>query len=414
MENHRARQQRKTEMVRYWAAIVACLLMGAPLLPAAPETLSAPNSAIPSSYFGLHMHHLNFPAPTTPWPNMPIPEWRMWDAAVSWPQLEPVKGQWHFERLDLYVSLAQQHGTHMLLPLAYSPNWATGRPEVTIPPKNMEDWRNYVRTVVSRYKGRIQAYEIWNEPNLGDFWLGTVDQMVTLTKEATAIIRSVDPQAIIVSASPTAEWGIPWFVEFVKKGGVQYADVVGYHFYAYPPAAPPEAMVAVIRRVQQIMAENGLGNKPLWNTETGWIRPAVMESDEMGAAFLARSYIVAWAAGVQRFYWYAWDNKLMAIVTYKEDEHKVTPAGNAYQVIQQWLVGATMRSCQSGADHTWTCELNRSGKKEWIVWNPDGNRKFDVPGSWRVKTATPLLQEGGAFTGSSIDIGPLPLLLIGR
>ena len=405
---------RGNDMARFCAAILILILTGAQITSAVPESMHTPNVAIPSSYFGLHIHHLNFPVPTTPWPSMPVPEWRLWDAAVSWPELEPAKGQWHFERLDLYVSLAQQHGTHMLLPLAYTPQWASGRPGVTAPPRNIEDWRNYVKAVVSRYKGRIQAYEVWNEPNLGDFWSGTTDQMVTLTKEASEVIRSVDPQAIIVSPSCTAEWGLPWFLEFVKKGGAQYTDVVGYHFYASPPSAPPEAMVPVIRRVQQIMAENGLGSKPLWNTETGWIKPSTMESDEMAAAFLARSYIVAWAAGVQRFYWYAWDNISMAIVTYREAEHQVTPAGNAYKVIQQWLVGATMVNCAETADHTWVCELNRSGKKQWIVWNPQGNRKFDVPATWRVKTVTPLLHDQISLTGSSIDIGTVPLLLTGK
>lgn len=402
------------QMARFCAGILFLILMVRQLTPATPADLQTPNVIIPSSYFGLHIHHLDYPVPTTPWPSMPIPEWRLWDAAVNWPNLEPSKGQWQFDRLDLYVSLAKQHGTGLLLPLSYSPSWASGKPEMTAPPKDLEDWRNYVKTVVSRYKGRIQGYEMWNEPNLSDFWSGSMDQMLTLTKEASEIIRSLDPQAIIVSAAPTAEWGIPWFTEFVKKGGVQSADVVGYHFYGTPPSAPPEAMVPVIRRVQQVMAENGLGSKPLWNTETGWLVPAKMESEEMAAAFLARAYIVAWAAGVQRFYWYAWDNRSLAIVTYKEAERQVTPAGNAYKIIEQWLVGATMVSCTENADRTWTCQLNRSGKKEWIVWNSQGDRKFAVPAAWHVKTVMPLLHDRVSLTGSSIDIGPVPMLLTGQ
>src|SRR5580658_6509043 len=91
-------------------------------------------------------------------------------------------------------------------------------------PANLDDWRTYVRTVVSRYKGRIEAYEIWNEPNLRDFWTGTLDQMLTLTKEASQIIHSVDPKALVVSPSATADYGIPWLSEFLNKGGGQYVD----------------------------------------------------------------------------------------------------------------------------------------------------------------------------------------------
>ena len=408
-------------MPRFCGRIPFLILIGALLGATFAAELQTPKVVIPDSYFGLHIHHLAYPVPT-PWPNMPVPQWRLWDADVTWPDLEPSKGQWRFEKLDAYVSLAQQHGTGILLPLGGSPRWASARPSVpsnyypgfTAEPLDIEDWRTFVRTVASRYKGRIQAYEIWNEPNLREFWTGTTDQMLTLTKEASQIIRSVDSNAIVVSPAATADYGIPWVAEFVKKGGGQYVDVIGFHFYVNPHTLPPEDMVPVIQRVRQVMADNGLANKPLWNTETGWLEPARFDSDELAAGFLARAYILSWAAGVQRFYWYAWDNRSLAIVTYKEDAHTVTPAGNAYKVTEQWLVGARIDGCTESADHSWTCQLNRSGKKEWIVWNSQASRKFDVPGAWRVESATPLLHDRRSLNGASIEIGPAPTLLTGR
>jgi hypothetical protein len=390
-------------------------------LSAAAEDLPTPTAIIPEIYFGLHIHHLDLPTPT-PWPSMPVPEWRLWDAGVNWPNLEPNKGQWQFDRLDRYVSLAQQHGTGLLLPLGGSPNWASARPQVpsnyspgfTAEPANLDDWRVYVTTVATRYKGRIQAYEIWNEPNLKDFWSGTINQMVTLTKEASEIIHSVDPHAIVVSPSATAVFGLRWFSEFLQAGGGRFVDVIGYHLYVDPPTKAPEDLVPLIQRVRQVMADNNLGSIPLWNTESGWLNPARFDSDEVAAGFLARAYILAWAAGVQRFYWYAWDNRSMAIVTYKEDEHLVTPAGHAYNVMEQWLVGARMDGCTESADHTWTCQLNRTGKKEWIVWNTQGNQEFDVPAAWHVGSVTPLLHGQRSLDRSRIDIGPAPTLLTGR
>src|SRR5580704_1657284 len=63
---------------------------------------------IPQSLFGMHIHRANS---TTPWPSIPIGEWRLWDAYVTWPYLEPHKGQFRFDTLDAYVSLARQHNT---------------------------------------------------------------------------------------------------------------------------------------------------------------------------------------------------------------------------------------------------------------------------------------------------------------
>jgi hypothetical protein len=366
--------------------------------------LRTPTEVIPLSYFGLHFHHLNG---ETPWPKMDVPEWRIWDAYVTWHDLEPYRGQWRFERLDGYVALAEQHGTGILLPLGMSPAWASARPPAdNAEPANIDDWRTFVRTVVTRYKGRIQAYEIWNEPNLKTFWTGTMDQMVALTKEASAIIHSVDPKALVVSPSVTATYGTPWLADFLKKGVGQYVDVIGYHFYITPKM--PEDLPAFIQTVRQILADNGLSNKPLWDTETGWLQPSHFDSDEIAAGILARAYILVWASGVQRFYWYAWDNRHVTVQTTKED-HTVTPAGYAYKVVMEWLAGAQMDGCSENAG-TWTCRLNRSGKKEWIVWSPQGNRKFDLPKEWGVKTVTPLLHDAHS-SSPTIQISPIPTLL---
>jgi hypothetical protein len=406
-------------MARFCCRILFLTFLGALLGSTFASDLQAPKLAIPTSYFGMHIHHLAYPVPT-PWPNVSVPQWRLWDANVTWADLEPSKSRWRFEKLDTYVSLAQQHGTGILLTLGGSPTWASARPQLasnyyrgfTAEPANIEDWRTYVRTVVSRYKGRIQAYEIWNEPNLTDYWSGSTDQMLTLTKEASQIIHNVDPNALVVSPSATAAYGVPWLAEFLKKGGGQYVDVIAFHFYVDPHTLPPEDMLPIIQRVQQVLADNGLANKPVWNTETGWLPPAKFDSDELAAGFLARAYILSWAASVQRFYWYAWDNNgYVAIITYKEDAHTVTPAGHAYAIIQQWLVGASMNRCTESADHTWTCQLNRTGKSQWIVWNAQGNRKFNIPAAWKVKSLTPLLSEHKSLSSTTIDVGPIPVLL---
>jgi hypothetical protein len=396
--------------IRSWLQ-VSILILALLYSPVFAADLHPPAATIPATYFGLHMHHLFEPTPT-PWPSVPVPTWRLWDAGnVNWWYLEPSKGQWQFATLDRYVSLAQEHHSSVLLNLGNTPAWASPAQHPNAPPANIEDWRAHVRAVATRYKGRIQAYEIWNEPNIRDFWSGTPEQLVVLTREAYQIIHSVDPQAIVVSPSATAAYGIPWLQEFLEKGGGQYVDVIGFHFYVDPHTLAPEDMVPLIEQVHELLKANGVDNKPLWNTESGWLPPAKFDSDELAAGVLARAYVLAWAAGVQRFYWYAWDNRLMAIVTYREAEHKITPAGSAFGIMQEWLVGAQMDVCTENSEHDWTCELNRSGKKEWIVWNPKRNRKFNVPETWQVKSVTPLLQDRYSLNGSSIDIGPVPVLL---
>ena len=153
--------------------------------------------------------------------------------------------------------------------------------------------------------------------------------------------------------------GVDWLSQFLQMGGGQYVDVIGYHFYVAPQ--PPEAMIPLIERVKQVTAENGVGDKPLWNTECAWPSPRPFPSEDLAAGYLARAYILNWAAGVQRFYWYAWDNHIFDVTqTTRQDNQTLTPAGRAYGIIQKWLVGARVDTCSEASDQTWTCQLTRN------------------------------------------------------
>jgi hypothetical protein len=370
----------------------------------------------------MHIHHLISPnrmIPATPWPSINVPEWRLWDAGVTWPDLEPSRGQWRFGTLDKSVEMAEQHHTEVMLTLGFTPQWASARPQEksgynpgwAAEPRDIEDWRQFVQTVATRYKGRIRFYEIWNEPNLRNhYWTGSVEQMIALVHTARDIIKSIDRTSIIVSPSAAGAPGIPWFSDFLRQGGGQYIDVIGFHFYVSP--SPPETMLPLIQEVRQIMVENGVGDKPLWNTESGWSGPKPFPSEDLGAAYLARAYILNWAAGVQRLYWYAWDNHgWVSLETTESDSRALRPAGRAYSILQNWLVGSRIMGCASNADHTWSCELNRDGSPQWVVWSPDGTKQFVLPVSWHVRTVTPLLDETHDLNTPSVVINPMPQLL---
>lgn len=363
----------------------------------------------------MHIHHAGG---TTAWPSVPVPEWRLWDARVSWPQIEPHKSQWDFRTLDAYLALAKEHDSDVLLPLGLSPQWASARPTeksayqpgFAAEPSDTELWRDYVTRVVTHCKGRVRTYEIWNEPNYKPFFTGDTDTMVDLTRQAYQIIHRIDPDARVVSPAATTNNGVDWLSTFLSHGGNQYVDIIGFHFYSAPQ--PPEAMIPLIEKVRQAMNDHGAGDKPLWNTESGWGQPKPFPSDDLAAAYVARAYILNWAAGVQRLYWYAWDNHAwVSLQTTSADSQTPTPAGRAYGIIQQWLVGAQMGACDEDASHTWTCALTRNDVPEWIVWNSNGATLFSIPAGWRAANATPLLGAQHPLSGVTLEINQVPQLL---
>jgi hypothetical protein len=402
---------------RYLLVLLSVALLsffGVPVSSAAK--LPTPSATIPPTFFGMHVHRGLIPER---WPKVKFHGWRLWDAFVSWPDLEPSKGAWQFDTLDRYVALAEKKQVEILLPLGLSPTWASargnepsiyGKPGYAAEPADLNDWRNYVRTVAQRYRGRIRHYEIWNEPNLKGFYTGSVPQMLTLAREAYVILKEVDPSIVVVSPSATgADNGPLWLKEYLAGGGGRYADIIGYHLYVSPHA--PEAMVPLAGKVKSIMKSQGI-NKPLWNTEAGWGKNKTFANADEQAAYVARSFILNWASGVDRFYWYAWDNKDWTSLRMTSDAYNPTPAATAYAELQKWLVGAQMSSCLPDSKGVWSAQITRgAGYTGWIIWSDD-NRQLSIPESWGVRRMRDLKGGRRDLTGSSrVGIGPSPLLL---
>lgn len=399
-----------------------------------PDTAQAP---VPPTYFGLHIHRAVQTQPwlphgdkLTPWPAVKFGSWRLWDAYVAWPSLEPERGKWNFSTLDKYVAMARLTGVELLLPLGLSPAWASARPEEpsgyrpgnAAEPRDIEDWRNYVHTVASRYKGRIRVYELWNEVNYPHFYSGSPEKLLDLARVAYETIKAIDPAAIVVSPSVTGGGRhLKWFDGYLAKGGGNYADVIGYHFYV--PKDAPEAMLPLIREVQGIMRKHGQGHKPLWNTETGWwianrvesartkaVNPDWRKLDgDLAAAYVARALILARAEGVGRFYWYAWDNIDMGMIEAGSLELK--PAAKAYDSVARWLVGGVLHGCERNG-HIWTCTLaHDSGALARLLWSAGDPFELSVPGSWGVSAIERLDGSISPIVGGKIRIGPAPVLL---
>ena len=355
------------------------------------------SSIVKAEYFGLHIHRAVSMAANEPesvWPAGEHWSWRMWDAGVAWTDLQPRRDAWYFARLDALCERARAKHVKLLLTLGLTPGWASARPLEPsnyglgnqAPPADLEDWRRYVDTIAKRYRGQIEAYEIWNEPNLPGFYSGTPEQLVDLARVAYLTVKAVDPSAVIVTPSATGiPGGLRWLTQYLAAGGDRYDDVVGFHFYVTP--RDPENMLAAIDTVRAVLAHTKSRSLPLWNTETGWLlqnhdlavlprgAPGSFGSrvldDTTGAAFVARALIIGRCGSLARFYWYAWDNRRMGLT--EADGKHVKAEASAFLAVQNWLVGANVVSCARTKNGVWIVRLTQGGDRHAaIVWSTTG------------------------------------------
>lgn len=187
----------------------------------------------------------------------------------AWQDIEgAAKGSFNWGNADQAVFAANGKGIDLLARLDNAPNWAApgcNNPSKKQmgPAKNMQDWVDFLGAFVTRYKGRVRAYEIWNEPNLAREWCGrppNPSEYAALLKASYSKIKSIDPSAIIISAglTPTTQSNaeaIPdqQFVEqmYSAMGNRSdgYFDVLGVHAPGFK--APPETSPDDIARNPQ-------------------------------------------------------------------------------------------------------------------------------------------------------------------
>ena len=354
---------------------------------------------VPVSYFGLHIHNAD---KAENWPVFQFNAWRLWDAYVSWPHIQPTKNQWNFAKLDGFVERAQLEGISLLLPLGLSPTWASARPEESsaykrlgwaAEPSNIEYWKRYVEKTMRRYKGKITYYEIWNEPNLKRFFSGSVKSMVDLTCTAKQIAWSVDPKIKIVSPGATRmNSGVSWLNTFFEYGGADCIDIVGFHFYVNAHDEP-EKMVKYAQMVRKVMKNFNVGSKPLWNTETGWyfahaeggphIRYRVLSLDN-SASYLMRAFILGAGLGFERFFWFSWNSRKMGGLI-EPNSKKPKKAAYAFATIRRWLSGSVISPCKEHS-RIWTCAIEFPDKQHGIIaWVTKGTSQLSAR-KWGVDT----------------------------
>ncbi|MDO8671272.1 MAG: hypothetical protein Q7O66_07555 [Dehalococcoidia bacterium] len=213
----------------------------------------------------------------------------------AWEEIEPSKDRFWDERyrkstwdkFDEAVSLSEKYGLRIIARLDRPPAWARAdNSESTSPPKDFNDYGNFVYNIVNRYKGRIQYYQIWNEPNLGSEWgknTPSASQYVELLKIAYKRAKEADPNVVILAAplAATLEEGpanisdLTFLGAMYKAGARDYFDIMSANVYGFdkPPSDPPNPKVLNFSRVtllRNVMVENGDSDKAVWFNEFGW------------------------------------------------------------------------------------------------------------------------------------------------
>jgi hypothetical protein len=204
---------------------------------------------------------------------------------------EPHRSAW--EKYDQIVDLADQYGLEVIARLSNPPAWSRNQGNDAgpfAPPDDLDDYGDYVETVVRRYRDRIRTYQIWNEPNIYPEWGEqpvSPEAYTELLKVGYTRVKEVCPECVVMSGAlaqtiPLGPRDLNDFI-FLQRmydaGAGDYFDVLamqGYGLWSGPTDRRMRPRVLNFSRplyLREIMVQNGDADKPIWITEMNWNAP---------------------------------------------------------------------------------------------------------------------------------------------
>lgn len=226
---------------------------------------------------------------------------------LDWKDVETANNSYSSSALSMYdhaVSLARAAGQKVLVTVYTTPKWASSTGDVNAPPSSNAYYAEFMSFLANRYRGQVNAWEIWNEENTTRFWSSgpNAAQYAGLLKAAYPAVKAADPSATVVFGGTFSNDYS--FVEGAYAAGAKGSfDAMATH--PYTGSVSPDAMLswngrlapaafAGYREVRNSMLANG-DDKPIWLTEFGWSTTSQANgvSAAQQASYLTAAYCVA-------------------------------------------------------------------------------------------------------------------------
>ena len=309
-----------------------------------------------------------------------------------WSDIEPEQGEWDFLVYDALVDRNKEAGIKIIGLLAYDNWWiheGFNGPRY-ISPQRLPDFLNYVRKTVEHFRGRVDAWCIWNEPNANS-WRGTDEEFIELSRQTADAVREVDSEVILLGGAFNRNIsGIPekFIRDLFESGAMDKTDGIAFH----PYELNPYRTALLYEKFRNVVDEYGFGNK-IWVTEvgypTGGLYPTRVQ-EERFPEYVIKTWVLLAAGGAQKILWYQlfdpWNRAngnsedFFGLVRSRQDY--ASKGAEAFRLCAIFLSGTNCYAIEPGADG-----LPRSIRSFWfrgtgrgvlVIWN-------DNPGQVRIR-----------------------------
>lgn len=193
--------------------------------------------------------------------------------SFGWDGIETARGKYDWGFWDDYVRIAvEEYGITLIPYICYTPAWNSTGDSTNYwnhTPVDYNVFGAFVEALVTRYRDRIKTWELWNEPDIKEYWSGNAADLARLTKIGAEAVRRADPSAKVVLAGLAGHTDFTLAL-FRDHGISPYVDVVNCHsYYETWNGDPLETVVPYVSTISEIIGKYG-NNQSLWMAEVGY------------------------------------------------------------------------------------------------------------------------------------------------
>jgi hypothetical protein len=388
---------------------------------------------------------------------------------MNWAQAEPRHGQFNWQKLDPYIEAAHACGLDIGVHVMSNAPWAVlpvppdakGQSPST-PPKELNEYYDFVFNLARHYQGRISRYSIENEAHAyGAYYAGSPEQYLQMLQVARRAIHAADPTALVEDAGMSSSGIAIWLLsDMLKRGeltqatdlykgyfpnspaahglrsmpstpeqaakllndpGIQRVIEWGNLLFSHPEAydvlqlhyyAPPEYLPIALAWVRGQLQVHGTA-KPIEMWEMGYRAPSAATYDPQAHAENdAKLLTIALEEGASRAVIFQFTDYA---APYSGDMGLVTasgprPAAQAFRVVAEQLNGTTDSARLDLGPGIWGYRFTREGRETFIVWSTTPTT-VQIPGKAVQVLVTDISGNSTRANSRAVAVGVSPIFV---
>jgi len=221
---------------------------------------------------------------------------------LHWGEVQPERDRFQWGKYDKAADAQVKAGLKVYQIFHDTAAWTRSDRDGRRYPDDLRDVYRFTQEAARHFKGRVHAWEVWNEADIPGFSPEPADPYAAFFKAASLGFKSVDPQLQVLMVSMAL--GPGHFTEALFENGIApYMDIYNWHIYDAPQNYHLRA-----EKHLDLMARHGV-QAPNWLTEAGIPLEAtnggLTPTDQRRQAeFVPKSFAYSLACGVMKHFFF--------------------------------------------------------------------------------------------------------------